>query len=200
MYKFILFFIGTFGFSLASAEAQTVVTIPFHQNPSLKVTCDNVTFGMTDSGVNLGANVVITGGDGTYTYTWTTDSGEKLGNESVLHVTEYGVYFLNVTDGAGCFISTKFTITKATDISAVQAGDFAVITKAKGIYILQSSHIDGLSQVSVTTIDGRLVKVLNSFIHYNSQSVYIDLTSLPEGNYALYSVLDEKVIVKKIRI
>jgi len=102
-------------------RAQTVINVPLEQYPPLTVLAEQVTVDLPPEGFTLGSDLVVTGGDGTYTYTWTDAEGNTLSQSPTLTITNPGSYFLTVTDGHDCRVSTQFTATPGTGISNAQA-------------------------------------------------------------------------------
>ncbi|MEZ4913592.1 MAG: choice-of-anchor L domain-containing protein [Chitinophagales bacterium] len=65
----------------------------------------------TCSVANGGVNGInVSGGDGNYSYSWTSNGSEVSTNQQLSNVAA-GTYVLTVTDGAGCQDSETFTIT-----------------------------------------------------------------------------------------
>lgn len=84
---------------LTHATAQSVVTIPLRQNPPLCVIAETVTVDLPSTPITIGADVTVSGGDGTYTYKWTDSQGTVIGSASTLTITTPGEYYFQVTDG-----------------------------------------------------------------------------------------------------
>lgn len=120
---------------LTHATAQSVVTIPLRQNPPLCVIAETVTVDLPSTPITIGADVTVSGGDGTYTYKWTDSQGTVIGSASTLTITTPGEYYLQVTDGGQCAVTTKFTATSTNAISAVNAG-FLITRQGDNVHIV----------------------------------------------------------------
>ena len=59
-------------------NAQTIIDISIEQNPPLKVVAENVTLNIPPSGLNIGSDITVEGGDGNFSYTWTDSNGRIL--------------------------------------------------------------------------------------------------------------------------
>ena len=58
-------------------NAQTIIDISIEQNPPLKVVAENVTLNIPPSGLNIGSDITVEGGDGNFSYTWTDSNGRS---------------------------------------------------------------------------------------------------------------------------
>jgi len=144
--------------------AQTVINIPVRQFPPLHVLAESVEVELPAGGITLGSDLVVSGGDGIYAYSWTTAaSQEVLGTASTLAVTASGTYFLAVTDGHGCRVSTQFTVTPGTAVTppgtAVRQTRYfdlqgrALARKpAAGVFLRHTIYTDGTSRLSKVTL------------------------------------------------
>lgn len=128
--------------SVCTASAQTVIEIPFVQYAPLTVVADEVTIALSGSGVVVGSSVSVEGGDGNYTYSWTDSGGTVLATTPTYKMTQAGRYYLVVTDGQGCSVSTLFTATGTTGISLDEQ---------------LAMEDEGLKQVRVFDASGRLL-------------------------------------------
>ena len=102
--------------SVCAASAQTVIEIPFVQYAPLHVVADAVTIELSGDGVVVGSGVSVEGGDGSYSYSWTDAGGTVLATTPTYKMTRAGQYYLVVSDGQGCQVSTLFTATGTTGI------------------------------------------------------------------------------------
>ncbi|NNC83886.1 MAG: hypothetical protein HKN79_09930, partial [Flavobacteriales bacterium] len=75
------------------------------------VVTDNICFGFDDGAID----VTVSGGVGTYDYSWSGPNGFSSSDEDISGL-EPGVYDLDVTDDNSCFQSASFTVVAATDI------------------------------------------------------------------------------------
>lgn len=196
-----LVFLFLLGIGMAvSANAQSLIRIPFAQNPPLVVSTENVSVTIPESGLELGADLLIEGGDGMYTYLWTLNN-ESVGTESTLFVDAPGDYYLEITDGKGCKRSVKFAVVDPTGIKEEQASLLSVYpVLTKGEVYIKSSFNDRLGQVSVVSMDGKLVRVFNAALLEPDGDgvVRINLAGLPAGRYLLVCAFENQLITKKV--
>lgn len=137
MKKF-LALVAMFLLTIGSANAQAIVNMNLKQNPVFGVSTNDVSATLEGQPLTLGAEVVITGGSGVYTYCWYMGS-TVVGTSATLEVTEPGEYTLDVKDQCDCLQTVKFHIAGTSDISEIALG--------------------AVKQTVVFTTDGRLVKV-----------------------------------------
>ncbi|MDA3910553.1 MAG: PKD domain-containing protein [Bacteroidales bacterium] len=64
-----------------------------------------------DSDGSLSA--IVSGGEGTYTYVWENESGTEIGSTATLDNLTGGMYYLTVTDLAGCSDNGTYTVYEA---------------------------------------------------------------------------------------
>ena len=165
--------------NVCTVSAQTVIEIPFVQYAPLTVLADEVTIALSGSGVVVGSGVSVEGGDGSYTYSWTDNNGTVLATTPTYKMTQAGRYYLVVTDGQGCSVSTLFTATGTTGI---------VLDEGLGM------EEDGLKQVRVFDISGRLLAT------YPYPSSITSHPSSLKGAYLLvYIYADGKARAVKIK-
>lgn len=179
---------------LSTVYAQSVVTIPVLQYPPLSVIAENVTVELPSEGLTIGSNVSVSGGDGICTYEWTDDNGTVIGTASTLTINSAGDYYLKVTDGAGCSVSTKFTATSTNGISAIEAG-FEITRLGDALHIVSPVQI---KEVRLLNVSGMLVKQYRPI----KNSTLFDCP-LPQqhGIYIIaVAVKGEKGIVKRITL
>ena len=115
---------------------------------------------------NGAIDIVVTGGDGNYTYLWNNDSTV----EDITGLTE-GSYSLTITDGNGCQVSSGSKYVFNT------GGDLAISTQLKVDEICGNGL--GSIDVNVTGGDG-----IYSYA-WNTGASSEDLTNLSEGTYSL---------------
>ncbi len=154
--------------------AQTVITVQLEQYPPLQVLSESVNVDLPPEGITLGSDLVVTGGDGSYNYLWTNASGEELGQATTLNVTAPGTYFLKVTDGHQCIVSTQFTVLPGTAVKA---------------------HKDeNLSQIRLFNTSGQLLKTITGTAASSSQAfglpagVYIQCRIYKDGHSAVSKI------------
>ena len=183
-----------------SADAQSMIRIPFTQYPPLLVSTESVSVTIPEGGLELGADLVIEGGDGIYTYNWTLDN-ENVGTGSTLFVSKKGNYYLEITDGKGCKRSVKFWVADPTGIKAEQASLLSVYPAlTEGEVTIKSSLDEPLEQVSVVSMDGKLVRVYNAFsLEKTGEGVVrINLAGLSAGRYLLVCAFKNQLITKTV--
>lgn len=94
-----------------TAAGQSMVVVGADQNEKLEVTVNDDLFVKRDNTFFFGESVVITGGKGPYSFTWSKE-GTIIGNSLLLELpvqTTKGVYALQVTDAANCRITLVTT-------------------------------------------------------------------------------------------
>ncbi len=153
-------------------RAQALINMGFEQNPLFGVSANDVTAVIDGTELQLGADIVITGGSGNYTYRWYTAT-EELGDGATLTVAEPGEYAVDISDECGCVQTVAFHIGDAAGMSGVPAS--------------------GVKQTAVFDESGVLVKVFNGASY--------DSSSLRSGVYIVNKTgADGKVSVSKILI
>lgn len=157
-------------FGTQQCKAQSVVNMSVKQNPLFSVSTNDVSAVLDGQPLTLGADVVITGGSGVYTYQWYKGS-EKISTASTIQIGEPGEYSLDVKDQCDCLQTIAFHITGTAGVEAIA--------------------VDDVKQINVFSLNGQLVKVINSS--------KCDLESLPQGQYIINMVsTDGRVSVKKV--
>ena len=174
---FIAFAFACFTFT----SAQSIVEIPFEQNPLFEVITENVNITYPEDGDNieLGADLIIKGGSGTYSYRWYTPAGVELGTQQLLTVDNTGQYLLDISDTCDCLITVEFNVTQA-GVEAFTNDAFAVFPNPAKDYI----EIIGLDvrQMTVTGLDGRVAAIYGDDYPFGGK---IDIASLVPGTYVL---------------
>ncbi len=102
-------------FPAVLADAQSVISLNFKQNPLFEVSTGNVDLALPDDGssLTLGADLTVSGGSGRYTYVWTDGNKDVLGEESTLTVSTPGTYLLTISDQCQCSHEVGFNLTSA---------------------------------------------------------------------------------------
>lgn len=163
----------------ASLNSQTIINMPIEQNPLFEVSTNRVDIATISGNVTLGADLVITGGSGTYAYRW-YKGGTTLSTEPTLTVAEAGTYMLDIDDTCDCRQTITFNV-GAAGIETVTAEMLKVYPNpTKGVV-----HIDGgnVARVAVVNMYGVLVKVVTPS---NARTLTeFDLSDLPVGTYIL---------------
>lgn len=152
------------------ASAQSIVNMNLVQNPPFGVSVNEVSASYDGIPLTIGADVVITGGSGVYSYRWKKGETE-LGTSATITVSEAGDYSLDVKDQCDCLQTVVFHITIAASVTSAELGKIV--------------------QTTVFNDKGQLIKVFNG-----SEA---DLRSLPKGLY-LVNRVGENGIVETIKI
>lgn len=190
----LLFFF--FAFVSFTANAQTVIDMTFVQNPLFEVSTNDVTASLDNGPLTLGADVVITGGSGSYTYRWYTQDGETISTDHSLEVTVAGEYLLDVTDQCDCLQTIIFHIT-----GEVPAGIHTLQAANVINYDAASTRIDfstdaSIYQACIVAMGGRLCRVATA---YDGRLNYLDLSTLPPGVYVVQAITtDGNILTHKI--
>ena len=163
-----------------TAQAQTVINVQIEQYPPLKATATTVEAELAANGITLGSDLVVEGGSGTYTYTWTNNSGTVLGSEKTLLVNATGDYFLKVADSKDCQVTVAFKVTASTGIEGL-------------------AEAEGLRQIRITNEAGMLlrtikVKAIDKEVDLREQGL------LPGAYIVSFIYADGKAQVRKVII
>ena len=179
-------------------NAQSVVKFPFKQNPPLGVSIETVYLTLVNGGLDLGADIVVTGGDGEYSYSWTYN-GHVVAEQSTLHVDVQGDYFLKISDGQHCQRSVRFVVSGQTGVEAALQDLIAVYPNpTHGVVNMSFPDNRKVVQITVVSSSGKLVRVYKSIENMND-IVTIDLTGLSAGMYFVTYVFEnEKTIYKSV--
>lgn len=162
-----------------TAQAQTVINVEVEQYPPLKATATTVEAELAADGITLGSDLVVEGGSGTYTYTWTNGEGTILGTEKTFRATEAGDYYLKVADSKDCQVSVAFKVT-TTGIASLTAKD-------------------GLRQIRITNEAGVLLRTI--MVKAGAKDVNLREQGLLPGAYIVSFVYaNGKAQVRKVII
>lgn len=173
-------------------QAQTIINMPFEQNPEFTTSAESVFTSISETGMTLGADLVIAGGSGTYTYEWSQE-GNVLGNESTLYITQPGVYVLRIEDTCDCEKYVTFNVTSAS-LNNVKSGDFVVYPNpCRGQLYVRQAADNQLMQLSVVSSTGQMVRLFAEPVVENGV-VALDLSTLPVGEYILNCVSQDKKV------
>ncbi|MBQ8046478.1 MAG: T9SS type A sorting domain-containing protein [Prevotella sp.] len=164
-------------------SAQTVIDISVEQYPPLQVIASTVNIELPADGLTVGSDIAVEGGDGNYTYTWTDSQNNVLGREKTYHINSAGNYYLVVTDGKGCTVSTLFTASGETAVNGIRQGNSSISVTGNTLFVSFSRQA---SQVRLTDTAGRLV--LKETRLPAEGTATIDITSLPQGVYIVACV------------
>lgn len=142
-----------------------------------------------------GINVTISGGGGTYMYSWTKD-GQAFATTEDLSGLKSGVYILTVTTPAGCTaVSGPIEIdnTVGTNEPGQEAWVRVIPNPARNFLRLE---INGFQPVAVRIMDmhGRLIRNLQP----SEWTAEVDVATLPQGLYSL-NLLSEQGVWKVVK-
>ena len=174
------------------ASSQTVIDIPFEQFPRLNVMATTVTVNLDNGSGLLGGDLVVEGGDGIYSYLWTDEGGTELGHEQTLLVEKAGSYYLIVSDGQDCQVSTKFTVTGGNGIENLTSYGMHIALNKKQ---LTMTYETVPVQVRIINSAGLLERVYSQL---PPSTLTEDVTNLPDGTYMVCVAFanGEAVVVK----
>lgn len=179
----------------AGVGAQTVIKIPFRQPLPFIVTPENV-FLLLNQGESkeLGLEVLVTGGTGTYTYTWLSD-GIQLATTPTLTINKTGTYQLVVRDTGSCRSLSTYSVTTSSGLDDPAEISTSVFPNpSKGIVRIKSSVLNELNLVSVFTSDGRLVSKIALKDNLVDNVKVLNLSFLPAGQYHLSMQFGKRII------
>lgn len=159
-------------------SAQSVVRMPVEQNPLFEVSANHVNVSASgDNGITLGADLVIKGGSGTYSYRWYSSADRELGNEPTLAVSGPGVYMLDITDTCDCMQTVEFNVTNA-GVADIEYGSLVLSPNPSDGPVA----VDGFDavQIAVVGMSGRMELLVD-------RSGYVirefDVSDLARGQY-----------------
>ncbi len=161
---------------------QSVIRMQIQQNPPFSVIAPSLSIAMPDGGIVLGADVVVTGGSGNYSYCWLDADGQELSTMPTLQVTHAGTYTLRVGDECQCQRQVVFTLTPSalTQIYVSEAFRIYPNPTHGEVWLTPGS---GIEQIAAIDMMGRLQKVATCD---SGQSLTrFDLSSLCPGRYLL---------------
>ena len=127
------------------SNAQTIIDISIEQNPPLKVVAENVTLNIPPSGLNIGSDIIVEGGDGNFSYTWTDSNGRIATVTNGIDVlnSDKAVSQLRIMDTAGILIK------KIIQPALTSASNYGL---QPGIYLFTYIYSDGTATVKRTFI------------------------------------------------
>lgn len=178
-----------------SVRSQAVINMPFTQNPALTVSTQSAFLAFQEPGMELGADLVITGGSGTYRYRWTSN-GAELGTEPTLYVTAMGVYSLEIFDTCDCEQTVTFHVNDGSGIESLEASACKVYPNPAADYlIVESGTGKEMKQVSLVAANGQLVKV---FADVWGSKTMLSLDGIAPGQYLLNCVYDDEKVATSV--
>lgn len=163
-------------------KAQTVIRMPIQQNPPFSVIAPSLSIVLPDDGITLGADVVVTGGSGNYSYSWLDANGQVLSTEPTLHVTTPGNYTLRVNDECQCELQVTFNLTSSA-LASIYASEALRIYPNPTHGEVWLSARSGIVQIAAIDMHGRLQRV--AACPQQEELTRFDLSKLPAGNYIL---------------
>ncbi len=170
--------------------SQSIVNMPFEQNPVLSVSSEAVYLQLSGETMQIGADLVITGGSGSYSYEW-KNAGVVLGTDAVLEISEGGTYILTITDTCDCSIDVSFVV-KDAGVSAVSESVFDVYPVPASDYIMvESKGVQRICQIALVSMQGRVVGV---YPQEKASKAQIDVRNLTNGEYVLNCVYEDKTV------
>lgn len=167
-----------FALSSMLASAQTVIDMTLKQNAPFEVSTGEVSVVLDGAALTLGADVVVTGGQGPFDYVWLVD-GKCYSVEPTFTVDKPGDYQLDIIDVCDCRQTVIFHVTTAEGIEALRT-DAALAHYADGIVTFAPGA--PIVQAALVATSGRLVRVCNN---YDNSLRTMSLYGLVPGQYIL---------------
>jgi len=158
----------------------------FEQNELFEVSTNEVSAAIEGTPLLLGADIVVTGGSGTYTYRWYTERG-FLTDQPTLTVGEPGEYYLDVSDQCDCLQTVAFHISGTSGLTQTDAVNFTYGPNPTQGTIHFNTPIP-ITQVSVFSERGTLCSLFTN----RHEIKTVDLSQLPPGNYILHILFADK--------
>ncbi len=162
--------------------AQTVIRMPIQQNPLFSIVAPTLSIVLPDDGITLGADVVVTGGSGNYSYLWLDAEGQVLSTESTLRVSRPGNYTLRVSDECQCEGQVTFSITPSA-LANIYASEALRIYPNPTHGEVWLSAGSGIIQIAAIDMQGRLQRVAACSLQEELRR--FDLSKLPAGSYVI---------------
>jgi len=140
-------------------------------------------------------DIGISGGTPPYNVIWTDSIGQVLGTDEDLDGLEYGDYYVEVTDSAGCIVTLgPLTVDMEVSTGNITQDLFIVVPNPVRDILELRSMGTGLDIVELYSIDGRLIKSVKS----NEDKLWLDMSNLSRGTYLVRLIAGEKQSVKKV--
>lgn len=164
------------------------------QNPVFEVSTNEVALVLPgEAGVTIGADLVITGGSGEYSYRWYNSKGDELGDNETLEISEPGDYLVDISDTCDCVQTVSFNVSPAGIEDVVVENQRITPNPTTGVI-----NFNGIDAVQLTGVDlsGRLVLLvdLNGDVFHQA-----DLGNLNEGLYFItITTSNKKTFTEKI--
>ena len=162
--------------------AQTVIRMPIQQNPLFSIVAPTLSIVLPDDGITLGADVVVTGGSGNYSYLWLDAESQVLSTESTLRVSRPGNYTLRVSDECQCESQVTFSISPSA-LANIHASEALRIYPNPTHGEVWLSAGSGIIQIAAIDMQGRLQRVAACSLQEELRR--FDLSKLPAGSYVI---------------
>ena len=199
MKKFVLSSV-IIGATVLSMSSQSIVELNLakNQNPIFEISTNEVSlaFPGNEDFLVIGADIVIKGGSGEYSFRWYNEQGEELGNEKTLEITLPGIYRADISDTCDCLQTVTFDISEASVYDIKPEKFFISPNPTNGLI-----KIYGIDAVQLTAVDsaGKLVFIAD---HEGDIFNEADLSGLTPGLYFIsvkdiYGNLFTDRIIKK---
>lgn len=176
MRNYILFL--TFALASLSTQAQTIVDMTLVQNAPFEVSTNEVSVVFDGSALTLGADVVVSGGQGPFAYAWLID-GKTYSVEPTFTVDKAGEYQLDIIDVCDCRQTVIFHVTAAEGIDALRA-DAPLARYSDGVITFAPDA--PIVQATLVAANGRLMRVCNN---YDNSLRTMSLYGMMPGQYIL---------------
>jgi hypothetical protein len=139
---------------------------------------------------------IVNGGNGPYTYTWTTSNGFVWGNADTIHGACYELWNVKVGDANGCVDSASINVVipvTATDTAGASAGiiKYGNTSTLKLYPVPASNQLNvnlGIASPANTHIEVYDVlgnKLFTQTVNTGASVVGVDVSSLSAGSYLL---------------
>jgi len=159
-----------------------------------------VTHDQNNKGVGA-IDITVASGSGPYTFSWTNDAGQVVGNTEDLSGLSAGTYFVQIKDANGCVLANEGIVVDNTS-RAVEPewlhGATLRPNPTSGVaqIVFNTLPVSDL-QVTITDAAGRMVKTL----HSAQQSVIrLDCSELPGGIYTVHFRSGAESGVRKLSV
>lgn len=142
-------------------------------------------------------DIETSGGTAPYSYVWTDDANNMFSLDEDLFNAPAGVYTLNATDQHGCTaILTPVTLTQSTSVTDAGTAGFKAFP----------NPVSQLLNLEFSGANTGLIQVFNAAGHLiqtqevSEKQYVINVSSWPEGNYALVLNQTQRSVVLKILV
>ena len=187
---------------------QVYFEVGFTQPPELLVTSlDTLTITSGDE-IQIGGNDIVTGGVGTYNFTWQPDSTLDFNDLSNPNASpsDTTIYQLTITDNNGCTVTAYQTVNVDEDTGIKdKIGEFTVEISPNpnqgffNISIRNDNPLENL-KIYIFNVTGKLIYENEINQKVNSYINRIDLTGYAKGNYVIHIIANNLSLKKKLVI